>query len=90
MDWFKFRLHVIYIVLGLFLFESRLSRCEEIVDMTTPTAQIPHKQKKRNQSDKEIDGTKDAGTEAKNRFEVDNLFKSQYHLDGKPLEVDTD
>jgi hypothetical protein len=30
------------------------------------------------------------GTEAPDRFEADTVIKSQYKLDGKPLEVDPD
>jgi hypothetical protein len=30
------------------------------------------------------------GTEAPNRFEADTVLKSQYRLDGQPLEVDPD
>ncbi len=30
------------------------------------------------------------GTEALDRFEADTVIKSQYHLDGKQLEVDPD
>jgi hypothetical protein len=30
------------------------------------------------------------GTEAPDRFEADTVIKSQYELDGKPLEVDPD
>jgi hypothetical protein len=30
------------------------------------------------------------GTTAPNRFETDSVIKSQYHLDGEPLEVDPD
>jgi hypothetical protein len=46
---------------------------------------VPKRERHRNIREKDAEGT-----EAKNRFEVDNLLKSQYHLDGKPLEVDTD
>lgn len=43
----------------------------------------PQKQRK--------DSNKDAeGTAAPNRFEAETVIKSQYTLDGKPLEVDPD
>ena len=55
-----------------------------------PVARIPHvktaHRKRRGQArEKETEGT-----EAPNRFKTDTIIRSQYQLDGKPLEVDPD
>ena len=53
--------------------------------------QAPSPTSTRRPRDAKRDSGKDAeGTAAPNRFEVETVIKSQYTLDGKPLEVDPD
>jgi hypothetical protein len=49
------------------------------------TAPVKKKAKGNRAREKETEGT-----EAPNRFEADTVIKSQYKLNGEPLEVDPD
>ena len=37
-----------------------------------------------------VEQKENEGTQAKNRFEADTILKSEYHVNGQPLEVDPD
>jgi hypothetical protein len=77
----RFRLYIIFaLIVGI---GNQWVWSDEVSEMDAPV--VPKRERHRNIREKDAEGT-----EAKNRFEVDNLLKSQYHLDGKPLEVDTD
>jgi len=51
----------------------------------TPTPKVSKTPRKKFREQKETDGT-----EAPGRFEGNTILKSEYHLDGQPLEVDPD
>jgi hypothetical protein len=54
-------------------------------DSTAAPVAKPRSKVRRGAREKEAEGT-----QAPNRFEADTVIKSQYKLDGQPLEVDPD
>ena len=75
-------------ILSIFLGSSTWAREPKKV---TPTASPSPQAQKTPAKKKSREATKDTdGTVALDRFEADTVIKSQYTLDGKPLEVDPD
>jgi hypothetical protein len=61
------------------------------VETVAPSAPAPRSAKPRSRKKGSAPREKETeGTEALDRFEADTVIKSQYHIDGKPLEVDPD
>lgn len=54
-------------------------------ETTAPSAAVPKKGVKKAREQKDTEGS-----EAPGRFEADTILKSQYQLNGQPLEVDPD
>lgn len=58
---------------------------KEVQPISQPNSQTKKKGKRGETASKETEGTK-----ARDRFEGNTILKSQYSLDGQPLEVDPD
>jgi hypothetical protein len=71
--------------------EIRAESDEVLPPGMTATREAPSPAETRRPRSARKDSGKDAeGTAAPNRFEAETVIKSQYTLDGKPLEVDPD